>query len=185
MNAPVRRRMPAEQRRTEVIAAAVAAFADRGYAGTTTDDVARLAGVSQPYVVRMFGTKQALFLAAHAETMRRLEQAFRDAVAAAPAGQPPMQTLGIAYRELIVDRSVLRVMQHGFMLGGDPVVGPQMRRAMTSIFVVVRELTGDDDDAVASFLATGMMINVMITLEMSEHVEEEQLIARLLACVMK
>ena len=56
-------RMTADERREQVLTAATRAFARTGYAGTSTDAVAREAGVSQPYVVRMFGTKLDLFLA--------------------------------------------------------------------------------------------------------------------------
>ena len=51
--------MTAEDRRELVLAAATRAFARGGYAGTSTDAVAKEAGVSQPYVVRIFGTKLA------------------------------------------------------------------------------------------------------------------------------
>ena len=48
-------RMNADDRRELVLAAATRAFARSGYAGTSTDAVAREAGVSQPYVVRLYG----------------------------------------------------------------------------------------------------------------------------------
>jgi AcrR family transcriptional regulator len=57
-------RLTAKERGAEVLQAAVVAFAASGYEGTKTDEIARLAGVSQPYVIRLFGTKQQLFLAA-------------------------------------------------------------------------------------------------------------------------
>src|SRR6202007_2708321 len=56
-------RMPAEQRRELVLGEAMAAFAAHGYAGTSTEEVARRAGISQPYLFRLFPTKKALFLA--------------------------------------------------------------------------------------------------------------------------
>src|SRR6266700_3589556 len=56
-------RMSAGERRETVLEAAVAEFALRGLAGTSTEDVARRAGISQPYLFRLFPTKKALFLA--------------------------------------------------------------------------------------------------------------------------
>jgi hypothetical protein len=53
----------AADRRAEIPQAAVQAFVANGYAAATTAEIARLAGVSQPYVIRLFGTKQQLFLA--------------------------------------------------------------------------------------------------------------------------
>ena len=63
-------RLTAAERGEEVLQAAVRAFGASGYQGTKTDEIARLAGVSQPYVIRLFGTKQELFLASdsYAET---------------------------------------------------------------------------------------------------------------------
>src|SRR3954447_12816231 len=57
-------RMSGTQRRAEILVAARRVFAERGYAAST-DEVARAAGVSQPYVVRLFGTKRELFLEAY------------------------------------------------------------------------------------------------------------------------
>ena len=56
-------RMTAEDRRADVLRVAVHEFAKRGYQGTSTEDVARAAGISQPYLFKMFPTKKALFLA--------------------------------------------------------------------------------------------------------------------------
>lgn len=54
-------RSTSQRQRERVIAAALDVFAQRGYAGTSTDRVAREAGLSQPYVVRLFGSKLSLF----------------------------------------------------------------------------------------------------------------------------
>ena len=55
--------MPAAERRELVLEAAMAEFAVHGLAGTSTEEVARRAGISQPYLFRLFPTKKALFLA--------------------------------------------------------------------------------------------------------------------------
>ena len=67
--------MSAEERREMVLEAAVAAFALRGMAGTSTEDVARSAGISQPYLFRLFPTKKALFLALVERCHLRIEEA--------------------------------------------------------------------------------------------------------------
>src|SRR6476660_5837281 len=81
-----RRRMTAAQREQQLLRAAVTAFAQGGYTGTTTDQVARIAGVSQPYVLRLFGSKQALFLAAYQHAGSRIQDAFRAAATTLPPG---------------------------------------------------------------------------------------------------
>src|SRR6476646_7362802 len=56
-------RLTADKRRDAVIAAAAIEFAQGGLAGTSTDAIARRAGVSQPYLFQLFGTKKELFIA--------------------------------------------------------------------------------------------------------------------------
>ena len=58
-------RMTASERRTAVLAAAITEFARSGYAGTSTDAIATRAGISQPYLFRLFGTKKDLFVATY------------------------------------------------------------------------------------------------------------------------
>jgi len=72
-------RMKASERREAVLAAAVTEFAARGLAGTSTEDVARRAGISQPYLFRLFPTKKALFLALVERCFRQVAAAFEAA----------------------------------------------------------------------------------------------------------
>jgi AcrR family transcriptional regulator len=58
------RRLPAEQRQREILEAAVAVFAERGYAGTGTADIAAAAGIGEPTIYRYFANKRELYLAA-------------------------------------------------------------------------------------------------------------------------
>src|SRR6185312_16186173 len=108
-----RTRLTAEERSEQLIAAAVTAFSTGGYAGTTTDQVARLAGVSQPYVIRLFGAKQALFIATVEHASRRIEQQFREAAAV----QPDLESLGAAYDTILAERELITVLLHGFTAG--------------------------------------------------------------------
>src|SRR6266536_6078 len=57
----VTERKTKDVRREEILGAAMEVFAQRGYEGASTDEIARLAGISQPYVFRLFGTKKELF----------------------------------------------------------------------------------------------------------------------------
>src|SRR4051812_8152560 len=79
-------RMKSSERRELILAAAAEVFGERGYVGATTDAVAKAAGVSQPYVVRMFGTKAALFRAVLERSLDRLIDEFRGEIAEQGAG---------------------------------------------------------------------------------------------------
>ncbi len=152
-----RTRLTAEQRQEQLVAAAVTAFCRGGYAGTTTDQVARLAGVSQPYVIRLFGTKQHLFTAALKSAADRVEQRFREAAAVSPT----LPSLGAAYDELLAQREVLTILLHGFAAGSDPEIGPVVRECFGRVYTTVRELTGASVEEAWEFLANGMLLTVL------------------------
>ncbi|MFE2179708.1 TetR/AcrR family transcriptional regulator [Streptomyces sp. NPDC059455] len=46
------------------MAAAIDRFAQKGFYGTTTHEIAKQVGISQPYLYRLYPNKQALFAAA-------------------------------------------------------------------------------------------------------------------------
>src|SRR3954469_7045112 len=112
-------RLTAEERHEQLVAAAVTAFSHGGYAGTTTDQVARLAGVSQPYVIRLFRSKQELFLAAVRYACTRIEARFREAA----DQEPTLESLGTAYGDLLAERELITLLLHGYTAAADPAIG--------------------------------------------------------------
>ncbi|MGR0220389.1 TetR/AcrR family transcriptional regulator [Agromyces sp. ZXT2-6] len=154
-------RIPAGERREQILDAAIAVFGELGYAGATTDRVARAAGISQPYVVRIFGTKEQLFIETLRHTMGRVLAAFRGALAR-DDGRSAEQRLGEAYVLLMEDRGVLLTMLHGFMLGGDPAIGPVAREGFLEIFRMLRDEARFTADQIHRFLADGMLINTLL-----------------------
>lgn len=159
-------RMTAEDRREDVLHAATRAFARGGYAGTSTDAVAKEAGVSQPYVVRIFGTKLALFLAVFEQACRRIDETFAKVLADRsfdPTSDDARERLGNAYTELIADSDLLHVMMHGFTAGSVPEIGALGRAGMARIFETLRG-TGWSDEEVRDFIAYGMLLNVLLSM---------------------
>jgi AcrR family transcriptional regulator len=71
-------RIPSSERREQILDAASRVFGERGYFGATTDQIAKAAGISQPYVVRMFGGKENLFLGVLSRCLDRLLVAFTE-----------------------------------------------------------------------------------------------------------
>jgi AcrR family transcriptional regulator len=57
-------RLPAAERRLELVETAVRVFAEGSYRGTTTAEIARAAGVSEPILYRHFASKRDLYFAA-------------------------------------------------------------------------------------------------------------------------
>jgi AcrR family transcriptional regulator len=172
--------MRAEDRRELILAAAAGVFGDYGYFGTTTDQVAKAAGVSQPYVSRMFGTKEQLFLEVLERSLGTLLAAFRVEIA---KGTGPDLTgrLGITYVNLLEDRGLLLTLMHAFVLGGDPVIGKAARRGFLRVYELLRTEAGFSADDVRGFLAQGMLINTMVGLRMSDEYDTSPLAKECLA----
>lgn len=167
-------RMRAEDRRELVLEAATAVFGERGYFGATTDGIAKAAGVSQPYVVRMFGTKEALFLAVLDRALERLMTTFRDVLAANPDAEPHQlpSLMGVAYGELLADRGLLLSLMHAFVLGSDPVVGPAARAGFRDVYDFLRTEAGFSTDEADDFLAHGMLLNTLVGLRMADEIDD-------------
>ncbi len=65
-------RLPAAERRAAILNAALMVFAERSYAGATTAQIARQAGVSEPILYRHFASKQNLYIACLDEAWQRI-----------------------------------------------------------------------------------------------------------------
>jgi TetR/AcrR family transcriptional regulator len=167
-------RMRAEDRRELVITAAMEVFGERGYVGATTDAVARAAGVSQPYVVRMFGTKEALFLAVLDRALHRLLDVFRGAIQAGPAAPGELhQRIGTAYADLLADRGLLLSLMHAFVSGADPVIGHAARCGFLDVYRLLRQEAGFSADEARGFLAEGMLLNTLVGIRMADDYERD------------
>lgn len=179
------RRMPAQQRQQQILEAAVKAFAEYGYNGATTDQIAKLSGVSQPYVVRMFGGKHALFIAAHTYVVDRIEAAFRNAVEQRGESVSPIMAMQQTYIEqLVPDPNMLKLIQHGYTMAFDPQLGPAVRNCLVRTYRLVRELTGATPEESRDFVAAGLLVNTLITLQLPEAAGGDPYAAELVQSVL-
>jgi TetR/AcrR family transcriptional regulator len=176
-------RMRAEDRRELVLVAATAVFGERGYFGATTDGVAKAAGVSQPYVVRMFGTKEALFLAVLDRALTRLMTSFTAVVDEHPeAPDDELHSLiAAAYGDLLSDRGLLLSLMHAFVLGSDPVIGRAAREGFREVYEFLRERGRFSADEANEFLASGMLINTLVGLRMADEIDDPR-VKELIQC---
>jgi TetR/AcrR family transcriptional regulator len=164
-------RMRVEDRKELVLTAATEVFGEHGYVGTTTDAVAKAAGVSQPYVVRMFGTKEALFLAVLARALGRLLDTFQAAIDEGP--DDLHHRIGAAYGELLTDRGLLLSLMHAFVLGSDPAIGAAARRGFLQVYGLLRHGAGFSADEARDFLAQGMLLNTMVGIRMAAEDDDD------------
>jgi AcrR family transcriptional regulator len=110
-----------------VLAAAISEFARSGYAGTSTEAIAVRAGISQPYLFRLFGTKKDLFVATYDLVGDRIiPSSPRSATASRGRRRSAM---GAGLLELMQDPELLQVQLHGFAAApADPDIARSCRR---------------------------------------------------------
>ena len=157
--------MPATERREMVLEAAVAEFAARGLAGTSTEDVARRAGISQPYLFRLFPTKKALFLALVERCFRRVEDTFT-AAAGDLTGDEAMTAMADSYTRLLDDRTLLLLQMQIYAACGDPEIRDPARTGYKHLWEMVERITGLPFQTVVDFFAVGMLMNVAAAMDL-------------------
>lgn len=160
-------RMPAEQRRELVLGEAMAAFAAHGYAGTSTEEVARRAGISQPYLFRLFPTKKALFLALVERCFRRVRDEFA-AAAGELTGEEAMTAMADAYEVLLDDRILLLLQMQAYAACEDPEIRDATRTGFRKLWEQVERITGLPYQTVVDFFAVGMLMNVAAAMNLPE-----------------
>ena len=153
-------RMKAEERRQAIIDAAVVEFGAGGLDGTNVESIARRVRVTQPYVFRLFGTKKALFLSCVEVCFAETRDAFESA-AAGRTGEDALRAMGLAYGELIKDRSRLKLQLQAYAACDDIDVRRLVRRRYGELVEFVEGVAGGDQARVSAFFATGMMLNVL------------------------
>jgi AcrR family transcriptional regulator len=157
--------MPAAERRELVLEAAVAEFAAHGLAGTSTEDVARQAGISQPYLFRLFPTKKALFLALVERCFHRVRDAFT-AAAAGRTGEEALDAMGDAYHRLLGDRTLLLLQMQAYAACDDPEIREVTRAGYKKLWELTERLTGLPFERTVEFFAMGMLMNVAAAMDL-------------------
>jgi AcrR family transcriptional regulator len=158
-------RMSASERREQVLTAALAEFAARGLAGTSTEDVARRAGISQPYLFRLFPTKKGLFLALVQRCFERIAEAFTTAAGDRTGDEALMEMAG-AYHQLLADRTLLLLQLQAYAACDDPDIRAATRAGFKELWLLVERLSGMPDERIVSFFASGMLMNVAAAMDL-------------------
>jgi AcrR family transcriptional regulator len=165
--------MSAEDRREQILDVAMTHFALRGLYGTSTETIARAAGVSQPYLFRLFTTKLDLFLASCERCFDRVETVFT--VAAEGSPEEPLLAMGQAYVRLVAQRDVLLMQLQTYAACGDDAVRSVVSRRYDALFQHVVRITGESEDRVRDFFAVGMLLNITLATGTESLIKEEWL----------
>src|SRR5919204_5729096 len=165
-------RKTAEERREAVLDAALEEFAARGLHGASTEAIAERAGISQPYVFRLFGTKKELFKAATARCLRETLEVFQRA-AEGKRGEDALHAMGHVYvDELIADRTRLKAQLEAYAACDDPEICDIVRAGYGDLVTYVERVSGLPPAEVSRFFATGKLIHVMAAMNLKDSGEE-------------
>jgi AcrR family transcriptional regulator len=159
--------MRGSERRSQVLAIAAEEFARGGLHGASTELIARRAGITQPYVFKMFGTKKALFLKLVVAAFDGMTEGLRDAAGTA-TGLDALTRMGARYTEMLSDRTSLLLQLQGFAACGDPAVRDAVRASFGRMWQTVAEITRLDPVTIKAFLAFGMLLNNGAALQAAE-----------------
>ena len=161
-------RKTADQRREEILVAALEEFAEHGVHGTTTDTIAEKAGVSQPYLFRLFGTKKELYLESVRRCLRQTLEVFQEA-AASKSGEDALEAIGAAYGVLLRDRTRLQAQMQAYAACGDEDVREVVRSGYGKLVEFVERVSGAEPALIRDFFAFGMLLNVFASMDLLDQ----------------
>jgi AcrR family transcriptional regulator len=157
-------RRSAEDRREEIVGIAFRHFGEGGYHGTSTEAIAREAGISQPYLFRLFRTKQELFLACVERCYGQVTAVFREAAEGAPDGEK-IRAMGQAYEQQLLPYRHALLFQLQAYATSEPEIRAFVRDGYLQLRRNVAELGGVSEDDTWDFFAHGMLLNVVAMLD--------------------
>lgn len=171
---PAEKRMlrRSEDRRPELLDAALVEFSRKGFYGTPTTAIAARAGISQAYLFRLYPTKEELYVACVAEACGRVREEF------ARAGEPhrgdpegALDAMAEAYEAMLGEGDMLVNQLHSYAACQEPAIREAVHENFGSIVETVREVSGAPDEEVQAFIAHGMLLNVISAIGASESDE--------------
>jgi AcrR family transcriptional regulator len=168
VQAGVRTRKTAEVRREEILAVALEEFGEHGLDGSSTDTIARKAGISQPYLFRLFGTKKELYLETVRRCLSQTLELFREA-AEGKSGEEALKAIGQAYRGLLADRTRLRGQMQAYADCDDDDVQEVVREGYGRLVKYVERVSGGEPERIRDFFAFGMLLNVFASMDLLDH----------------
>jgi TetR/AcrR family transcriptional regulator len=151
MNARAQTRIQRKNRET-ILEAALDAFSQAGFSGTTLDRIAELSGLSKPNLLYYFPSKEAI----HAELLDGLLETWLNPLRALDAGGEPVEEI-VAY--LLAKLEMARVMpRESRLFAGEIMHGAP--RMMATIEGTLRELVEEKAAVIAGWEAEGRLAPV-------------------------
>ena len=128
-------RMPAAERRQALIDTAIRVFSEGSYRGTTTAEIARAAGISEPILYRHFASKRELYLAALDHVWGKMRASWENTLATTPDVRAAIEAMGrghVTVRDCKFQLAELWVQALG-EASEDPELRKHLRRHMREV----------------------------------------------------
>jgi AcrR family transcriptional regulator len=147
-------RMAAADRRRHLIETAIRLFTEGSYHGTTTAEIARAAGVSEPILYRHFASKRDLYLAALEDVWATTQESWQRALDETPDACAAIEAIGkghVSVRSPKLQLAELWV-QALSEASEDPDLKRHLRRHMREVHDFVANLVrrGQEQGAIAA-----------------------------------
>ncbi|WP_061978590.1 TetR/AcrR family transcriptional regulator [Aureimonas sp. AU20] len=173
--APRRRAETMEENRAKLVSAGRRAFAEKGFAAASMDELTAEAGLTRGALYHNFGDKKGLLAAVVAEVDGEMAARARDAAASASSDWDGLIAEGAAYIEMALDPEIRRiVLLDGPAFLGDPSHWPSQNACLEMTKQAVERLMADgmlkpiDVEAVARLL-NGAALNAALWVAASDE----------------
>jgi AcrR family transcriptional regulator len=144
-------RLPADQRRQQLLDVARDRFSQQGFHATSMDEIAEAAGVTKPVLYQHFPSKRALYVELLEETGRQLLALLAEATSRAATGRERVELGFRAYfRFAIGDRASFRLL-FGTSIRSDPEFARIVEEILDAVVETVStliEIPGSDEQRV-------------------------------------
>ncbi|MEO9338637.1 TetR/AcrR family transcriptional regulator [Mesorhizobium sp. SB112] len=173
-----KQRVGADERREQILAAALTEFSQKGLHGGSTVNIAQAVGISHPNVFRLYPTKIDLFTAV-------LEQAFATVArtmlkTGETTKDEPLQAMANAWGVLMDDRELMLILLQGYAASADTKVRELMQGWTRDVFERMEALPSVGTDLAHDFFAAGMLYMIAASMDLPAQTNKVDWIKRFL-----
>ena len=185
---PRARRLPAEDRRRQIIESAREVFASQSFAKVGTADLAKAVGVSEPALYRYFSSKKDLFLATLRSTAPKLLELWQNIASDVEEPLETLWSIGVDYYDHLQSHSGnMRLQFQAISEAHDPEIREALRENFASFVDFVAEtldegkrrgiVRRDIDSRLMAwqFLGIGLTLDLMHLLGFSSELDRSKM----------
>jgi len=159
-------RLPRQERRRQLLDAALEVFVSQGYHAAAMDDIAERAGVSKPVLYQHFPGKLELYLALLDQSVDELVASVRAALASTGDNKQRVAATFTAYFEYVAGEGQAFRLVFESDLSNEPAVRDRLERGQQECAQMISQMVSQDaglDDDEARLLSVGMVGLAQVT----------------------